>query len=135
MSTVTEQTPAQERKTALKPLNKNMRIRFYKTVMILPVLISQVLTQRNSWLCYLCCRHELQHFVDNIQGYLSNQILNVSWAEFQHELEHNVSNQNYILDLKNLDKPECLTGGDRLLDLVEKSLEYWTCQEAPDIRS
>ena len=56
-------------------------------------------------------------------------------AEFQHELEHNVSNQSYILDLKNLAKPECLTGGDRLLDLVEKFLEYWTCQEAPDIRS
>ena len=26
MSTVTEQTPAQERKTALKPLNKNMHM-------------------------------------------------------------------------------------------------------------
>ncbi|EDO39038.1 predicted protein [Nematostella vectensis] len=35
-------------------------------------------------------RHEMQHFVQNIEGYLSNQILTVTWVEFQHELANNV---------------------------------------------
>ena len=36
-----------------------------------------------------CChlfRHEMQHFVHNLEGYLSNQILNVTWSEFQEGL-------------------------------------------------
>ena len=35
--------------------------------------------------CFLF-RHEMQHFVHNLEGYLSNQILNVTWSEFQEEL-------------------------------------------------
>ncbi|RMX47184.1 hypothetical protein pdam_00022257 [Pocillopora damicornis] len=31
-------------------------------------------------------RHEMQHFVHNLEGYLSNQILNVTWSEFQEGL-------------------------------------------------
>lgn len=35
--------------------------------------------------CFLS-RHEMQHFVNNLEGYLSNQILNVTWSEFQEGL-------------------------------------------------
>ena len=28
----------------------------------------------------------MQHFVHNLEGYLSNQILNVTWSEFQEGL-------------------------------------------------
>jgi len=35
---------------------------------------------------YCLFRHEMQHFVHNLEGYLSNQILNVSWSEFQERL-------------------------------------------------
>uniref|UniRef100_A0A9J8D3L7 Gamma-tubulin complex component 6 n=1 Tax=Cyprinus carpio carpio TaxID=630221 RepID=A0A9J8D3L7_CYPCA len=31
-------------------------------------------------------RHEMQHFVKVIQGYIANQILQVSWSEFTHKL-------------------------------------------------
>lgn len=31
-------------------------------------------------------RHEMQHFVHNLESYLSNQILNVTWSEFQEGL-------------------------------------------------
>ena len=31
-------------------------------------------------------RHEMQHFVKVIQGYLANQILQVSWSEFTTKL-------------------------------------------------
>ena len=31
-------------------------------------------------------RHEMHHFVRNLEGYLSNQILNVTWSEFQEGL-------------------------------------------------
>ncbi|CAB3981305.1 Gamma-tubulin complex component 6 [Paramuricea clavata] len=35
-------------------------------------------------------RHEMSHFVNDVQGYISNQILHVSWQEFLNSLEHNV---------------------------------------------
>lgn len=31
-------------------------------------------------------RHEMQHFVKVIQGYIANQILQVSWSEFTQKL-------------------------------------------------
>lgn len=31
-------------------------------------------------------RHEMQHFVKVIQGYIANQILHVTWCEFGHKL-------------------------------------------------
>ena len=40
-------------------------------------------------------RHEMQHFVHNLEGYLSNQILNVTWSEFQEGLL-NVGNLSMI---------------------------------------
>lgn len=32
----------------------------------------------------------MSHFVNDIQGYISNQILRVSWQELVNSLEHNV---------------------------------------------
>ncbi|XP_075713310.1 gamma-tubulin complex component 6 [Rhinoderma darwinii] len=40
-------------------------------------------------------RHEMQHFVKVIQGYISNQILHVTWSEFKSKL-HTVSNLEEI---------------------------------------
>uniref|UniRef100_A0A8C9QUP2 Tubulin gamma complex component 6 n=1 Tax=Scleropages formosus TaxID=113540 RepID=A0A8C9QUP2_SCLFO len=40
-------------------------------------------------------RHEMQHFVKVIQGYIANQILQVSWSEFIHKLG-NVSDLDSI---------------------------------------
>ena len=34
----------------------------------------------------LVCRHEMQHFVQSVEGYLSNQVIQVSWKEFQVDL-------------------------------------------------
>ncbi|XP_048863547.1 gamma-tubulin complex component 6 isoform X2 [Brienomyrus brachyistius] len=40
-------------------------------------------------------RHEMQHFVKVIQGYIANQILQVSWSEFTHKLA-NISDLDSI---------------------------------------
>ncbi|XP_071960845.1 gamma-tubulin complex component 6-like [Antedon mediterranea] len=37
-------------------------------------------------------RHEMQHFVNVIQGYIANQVVNVSWEEFKRNLKTNVQN-------------------------------------------
>jgi len=37
-------------------------------------------------------RHEMQHFVNNIERYLVNQIIHISWQEFQSDLKTNVHN-------------------------------------------
>ena len=37
------------------------------------------------------CRHELQHFITVMQGYLTNQLFHLSWGEFETELNQNVS--------------------------------------------
>ena len=39
----------------------------------------------------LSCRHELQHFITVMQGYLTNQLFHLSWGEFETELNQNVS--------------------------------------------
>lgn len=36
-------------------------------------------------------RHEMQHFVNNVERYLVNQIIHISWQEFENDLENNVS--------------------------------------------
>ncbi|XP_028414465.1 gamma-tubulin complex component 6-like [Dendronephthya gigantea] len=43
-------------------------------------------------------RHEMSHFVNDVQGYISNQILHVSWQEFLNSLEHNVRNLDDLHD-------------------------------------
>ena len=59
-------------------------------------------TEKKLHLCfydllYFCfspvtwCRHEMQHFVSVMQGYVVNQVIHVSWEEFQRELKTNVS--------------------------------------------
>ncbi|XP_077121019.1 gamma-tubulin complex component 6 isoform X1 [Ranitomeya variabilis] len=40
-------------------------------------------------------RHEMQHFVKVIQGYIANQILHVTWSEFKNKL-HTVNNLEEI---------------------------------------
>ena len=40
-------------------------------------------------------RHEMQYFVHKLEGYLSNQIVNVTWPEFQEGLL-NVGNLGMI---------------------------------------
>ncbi|XP_077976999.1 gamma-tubulin complex component 6-like [Glandiceps talaboti] len=37
-------------------------------------------------------RHEMQHFVHVIHGYMANQVVHVSWEEFQQELKGKVNN-------------------------------------------
>ncbi|XP_077870615.1 LOW QUALITY PROTEIN: gamma-tubulin complex component 6-like [Saccoglossus kowalevskii] len=37
-------------------------------------------------------RHEMQHFVHVMQGYMSNQVVHVSWLEFQQQLKEKVHN-------------------------------------------
>ncbi|XP_072026264.1 gamma-tubulin complex component 6-like [Amphiura filiformis] len=37
-------------------------------------------------------RHEMQHFVSVMQGYVVNQVIYVTWGEFQQELKTNVHN-------------------------------------------
>ncbi|KAJ8047650.1 Gamma-tubulin complex component 6 [Holothuria leucospilota] len=37
-------------------------------------------------------RHEMQHFVSVMQSYVVNQVIHVSWEEFQQTLKHNVHN-------------------------------------------
>ncbi|XP_072181800.1 gamma-tubulin complex component 6-like [Diadema setosum] len=37
-------------------------------------------------------RHEMQHFVNVMQGYVVNQVIHVSWEEFQKDLKDNVHN-------------------------------------------
>ncbi|XP_065066356.1 gamma-tubulin complex component 6-like isoform X2 [Rhopilema esculentum] len=37
-------------------------------------------------------RHEMQHFVNNVERYLVNQIIHISWQEFQDDLKNNVHN-------------------------------------------
>ncbi|XP_070558136.1 gamma-tubulin complex component 6-like [Ptychodera flava] len=37
-------------------------------------------------------RHEMQHFVHVLQGYMANQVVHVSWEEFQQHLKENVHN-------------------------------------------
>ncbi|CAH1784421.1 unnamed protein product [Owenia fusiformis] len=37
-------------------------------------------------------RHEMQHFVKVMQGYIANQIIHVTWQEFQTELADNMHN-------------------------------------------
>ena len=45
------------------------------------------------------CRHELQHFITVMQGYLTNQLFHLSWGEFETELGQNVSSAilHYII--------------------------------------
>ena len=38
-----------------------------------------------------CCRHELQHFVDVMQGYITNQLFYLSWGELEEDLASKVS--------------------------------------------
>ena len=38
------------------------------------------------------CRHEMQHFVKVMQGYIANQVTHVTWQEFQRDLRDNVKN-------------------------------------------
>ena len=45
------------------------------------------------------CRHELQHFVDVMQGYLSNQLLHLSWQELEYDLTHKVRRSGVRLSL------------------------------------
>ena len=40
-------------------------------------------------------RHEMQHFVNVMSGYVVNQILNVSWKEFQEKLSKLVHSYEY----------------------------------------
>lgn len=35
-------------------------------------------------------RHELQHFSSVMHDYIANQLFNLSWQEFEHELHHKV---------------------------------------------
>ena len=36
-------------------------------------------------------RHEMQHFVNNLERYIVNQIIHVSWQEFQQDLTNKVA--------------------------------------------
>ena len=36
------------------------------------------------------CRHELQHFIDVMEGYIANQLFYLSWGEFEEDLANNV---------------------------------------------
>lgn len=42
-------------------------------------------------------RHEMHHFVRVIQTYVCNQVLQVSWSEFLHDIEHNVHNLDDLM--------------------------------------
>lgn len=42
-------------------------------------------------MCFLQNRHEMQHFVNNLERYTVNQIIHVSWEEFQQDLKQQVS--------------------------------------------
>ncbi|XP_074657385.1 gamma-tubulin complex component 6-like [Tubulanus polymorphus] len=37
-------------------------------------------------------RHEMDHFVHTMQGYLSTQVIHVTWKQFQEDLDNNVQN-------------------------------------------
>lgn len=40
--------------------------------------------------CVRLFRHEMQHFVTVLQGYMAHQVLHVTWEEFQRALQTNV---------------------------------------------
>ncbi len=43
------------------------------------------------YLPLICSRHELQHFINVMEGYLMNQIFYLSWREFEVEMSQTVS--------------------------------------------
>ena len=43
-------------------------------------------------------RHEMEHFVHFMQGYLSNQIIHVTWLEFKQSLDKDVHNLDDLHD-------------------------------------
>ncbi|XP_030829097.1 gamma-tubulin complex component 6 [Strongylocentrotus purpuratus] len=47
-------------------------------------------------------RHEMQHFVNVMQGYVVNQVIHVSWEEFQKDLKGNVHNLDDIREKHGL---------------------------------
>ncbi|XP_041460037.1 gamma-tubulin complex component 6-like isoform X1 [Lytechinus variegatus] len=47
-------------------------------------------------------RHEMQHFVNVMQGYVVNQVIHVSWEEFQKDLKENVHNLDDIREKHGL---------------------------------
>lgn len=52
------------------------------------------------------CRHELQHFITVMQGYLTNQLFHLSWGEFETELSQNVSSAHlHYITITSLSAP------------------------------
>ena len=60
-----------------------------------PQVVTCSYSEEESW-CEVgsVCRHELQHFVDVMQGYITNQLFYLSWLEFEDQL----TNQIHSLD-------------------------------------
>ena len=73
----------------------------------------------------LCSRHEMLHFVSSCEGYLANQILNVTWAEFQQKLATNVSRLQRATPASNFLGDRCLgrcTASSKLLGRPSNTL-------------
>jgi len=56
----------------------------------------------------LLCRHDMQHFVKVIHGYLALQVTQVSWHQFQTELKTSVKDLDSLYESHNRFINRCL---------------------------